>query len=222
MPMPTDPDTERGLRAANLAISDVRDQLHRLAAQVVALIDEVGRRTGAPIADAVDAAAARVLEQIEVAIERTDPMGRLHLATELDKYAIAIDDAPPCEELLPVCEARCCRLPFPLSTQDLDERVIRWDYGRPYLIAHAGGTCVHNDADRRCTAYAHRPAACRRYDCRNDPRIWTDYAARIPAPLEALAGEPPAIELRALVERAAARRVALAVEASALRDAPEE
>jgi hypothetical protein len=219
--MPTDRETDLALRAANLAISDVRDELHHLAAQVVALIDEVGRVTGAPIAAAVDAAAGKILEQIEVAIERTDPMGRLHLGTELDKYAMTGDDGPPCAELLPICGARCCRLRFALTTQDLDERVIRWDYGRPYLIQHRDGRCVHNDPPGGCGAYAQRPAACRAYDCRGDHRIWIDYEQRIPAPIEALAGEPPAVDLRGLVDRAAGRRIALAVEASAVRDREE-
>jgi hypothetical protein len=96
--------------------------------------------------------------------------------------------------------------------------VIRWDYGRPYLIQQRDGTCAHNDAQRGCEVYAQRPAACRAYDCRGDHRVWIDYERRIPAPIEALAQEAPALELRALVERAAARRVALAVEASAVRD----
>jgi len=216
--MPDDAQIDQALRAVHLAISDVRDELHHLAAQVVGLIDEVGRRTGAPLDDAVDQAAGRILEQIEVAIERTDPMGRLHLGTELDKYAVPTDDGPPCAELLPICEARCCRLRFPLTTQDLDERVIRWDYGRPYLIAHADGKCVHLDGANGCTAYAQRPAACRAYDCRADHRIWIDYDRRIPAPLDALAAPAPGLSLRELVDRAAARRLALAVEANAIRD----
>lgn len=213
-----DDRTDQALRAVHLAISDVRGELHHLAAQVVALIDEVERRLGAPIAGAIDQAAGRILEQIEVAVERTDPMGRLQLGTELDKYAVPTDGGPPCAELLPLCEARCCRLRFPLTTQDLDERVIRWDYGRPYLIAHAGGACVHLDGARGCTEYARRPAACRAYDCRGDHRIWTDYDRRIPAPLEALVEPAPAPSLRELVDRAAARRLALAVEANAIRD----
>jgi len=221
--MATDGDAaagaERGLRAANLAIADVRAELHHLAAQVVALIDEVGRRLGEPLADAVDAAAAGVLDQIEVAIERQASVGRLHLGTEPDKYAVATADGPPCAELLPLCLARCCRLRFALTSQDLDEGVIRWDHGTPYLIRHAGGRCVHHEpASGGCAEYAHRPATCRSYDCRADPRVWIDYARRLPAPLEALAVDPRPIEPRALIERVRARRRALATEAHALRE----
>jgi hypothetical protein len=76
---------------------------------------------------------------------------------------------------------------FPLSTTDLDEGVIRWDYGQPYMIRQraSDGYCVHNDpASRGCTVHAQRPATCRRYDCRNDTRVWLDFEARIPAPMD--------------------------------------
>lgn len=38
--------------------------------------------------------------------------------------------------------------------------------------------------------YAARPAVCRSYDCRDDPRIWSDYARRIPAPFVDLPAQP--------------------------------
>lgn len=105
---------------------------------------------------------------------------RLHACE--DKYAVEpvrID----CEARLHLCQARCCALPFDLSAQDLDEGVVRWDYAHPYRIrADASGRCVHNDAQTRaCSIHAQRPAVCRQYDCRNDPRIWKDFEAKIPA-----------------------------------------
>ena len=83
-------------------------------------------------------------------------------------------------ELLPICQARCCKLSFPLSTQDLDEGVIRWDYGEPYLIRQraSDGYCVHNGAGS-CTVHAQRPMICRTYTCKDDKRIWADFDARI-------------------------------------------
>ena len=207
-----------GLRAANLAVADLRAELHHLAAQVVALIEVVGDRLGAPIDDAVDAAAGPILERLELALERADALGRLELATVVDKYAIDTSGGPPCEELFPICGARCCALQHPLSSQDLDEGVIRWDRGQPYLIAHDAGRCVHQEASTgACTAYAHRPARCRTYDCRDDPRIWIDYAQRIPAPLGALSDHVPPLDPSRLLERERARELALAGEAIALR-----
>jgi len=44
---------------------------------------------------------------------------------------------------------------LPLSRQDVEEGVIRWEFGRPYLIAHgADGYCVHLDRESyRCTMW---------------------------------------------------------------------
>ena len=75
-------------------------------------------------------------------------------------------------------------LVFGLSTQDLDEGLIQWDHGQPYLIRHdADGFCTHQDrATGQCGCYQVRPAPCRSYDCRKDARIWTDFDQRVLAP----------------------------------------
>jgi Fe-S-cluster containining protein len=106
------------------------------------------------------------------------------LNTPLDKYRIAPDELPdiPCAELLPLCRARCCSFRFALSQQDLDEGVARWDATEPYLILHsAQGTCTHLDVSAGCSIYAQRPRPCRVFDCREDRRIWRDFALHIPA-----------------------------------------
>lgn len=37
---------------------------------------------------------------------------------------------------------------------------------------------MHSDPQGRgCQIYDHRPAPCRVFDCRGDPRIWTDFDA---------------------------------------------
>ncbi len=103
------------------------------------------------------------------------------LGADVDKYALLDLPRIDCATLLPLCRARCCSLVFALAPQDLVEGVVRFDPARPYRIARrASGDCVHHDGER-CGVYAHRPAPCRRYDCRNDPRIWHDFEARIPA-----------------------------------------
>ncbi|MBD2080952.1 YkgJ family cysteine cluster protein [Leptolyngbya sp. FACHB-17] len=93
-----------------------------------------------------------------------------------------------CQSRLHLCKARCCKLSFPLSFQDLDERIIAWDYSKPYQIRQsAEGYCVHCDRTTRgCSVYEHRPTVCRAYDCRNDQRIWIDFEQRIPAPEDSL------------------------------------
>ncbi|MCD4809916.1 MAG: hypothetical protein K8R17_08475 [Methanosarcinales archaeon] len=35
-----------------------------------------------------------------------------------------------------LCKAVCCKFPFVFSRQDVEEGAIRWEFDRPYLIAH--------------------------------------------------------------------------------------
>jgi len=100
-----------------------------------------------------------------------------------DKYHLPI--ATPqinCRERIHVCKGACCTLRFALSRQDVEEGVVRWDLGRPYMNRQsADGYCVHSDpSSRACGAYQQRPAPCRIYDCRNDSRIWLDFDKMIP------------------------------------------
>ena len=159
-----------------------------------------------------------VLTQIRMADVAT--MGRVSLDTGADKYAVESSD-PPCDEVLHLCKARCCTFSFALSSRDLDEGVIRWDHGQPYLIRQraSDGYCVHNDPNTRgCTVHAYRPRVCRIYDCRTDPRVWIDFARRIPAPLEAATTPPaetPPTEFD-LLDRVRARRAAVTAERDAM------
>jgi Putative zinc- or iron-chelating domain len=109
-------------------------------------------------------------------------LGAVFQDPEHDKYAFAEQEVKiDCETRLPLCKAACCRLNFALSRQDIEEGVIKWELGRPYMIAHdADGYCRHLDRQAcRCTVYAQRPVPCRAYDCRNDKRIWADFHNRV-------------------------------------------
>jgi hypothetical protein len=112
----------------------------------------------------------------------------ISLGQPVDKYAVRTPPDLDCAALLPICGARCCMLTFPLAPQDLDEGQVAWSYGQPYEIARAADhRCVHQDrATGGCTVYGHRPAVCRTYDCRQDPRVWEDFERRIPAPRDAV------------------------------------
>jgi Fe-S-cluster containining protein len=193
-------DFERALRHLNLSDIDLRDAVLQLAARFVALTDELTRRIdhvepepAAPNTPAtpttqtvewnVNAGLADALRNVRVG----DAAQPTRVSIDLDptdKYTVE-NESPPCEELFHLCKARCCRLTYSLSTQDLDEGVIRWDYGQPYLIRQraSDGYCVHNDpATGGCTVHANRPRVCRSYHCRDDHRVWIDYDKRIPAP----------------------------------------
>lgn len=225
-------DFERAIRHLNMSDHDLRDAVLQLAARVVALTDELTRRLDGvepdpappntpapPPASTVEVAVGQQLPQALLNVCAGDARQPLRVSLDLggDKYATA-PSAPPCDELLHLCKARCCTLSFALSTADLDEGVIRWDYGQPYLIRQraSDGYCVHCDPDAlTCTVHAQRPRVCRSYDCREDPRIWIDFAARIPQPTDQPV--PHAREAAFdLVERARQRSRAATVEKKAL------
>jgi hypothetical protein len=192
-------DLERAIRHLNLSDLELRDNLLQLAARVVALTDELTRRLDGvepipappntpaqPATTTVEGAVEATLEQTLVQIRANDAAQPSRVSIDLgpDKYSVTPSN-PPCDELLPICQARCCTLTFSLSTADLDEGIIRWDYGQPYLIRQrkSDSYCVHNDASTRgCTIHEHRPRVCRVYDCRKDTRIWTDFEKRELAP----------------------------------------
>ena len=51
---------------------------------------------------------------------------------------------------------------------DVEEGIIRWEFGRPYFIAHGeDGYCVHMDRNiYKCTVREHRTVPCRGFNCR--------------------------------------------------------
>jgi hypothetical protein len=103
---------------------------------------------------------------------------------EEDKYTFQREAKVDCENRIQFCHATCCRLRFALSKQDVYEGVIKWDLGRPYLIAQdKDGYCTHFERGTcRCTVREQRPVPCRGYDCRNDKRIWIDFENKIVNP----------------------------------------
>lgn len=106
-------------------------------------------------------------------------IGLMYQDQEFDKYEFKQGAEIDCESCLPVCKAACCKMPFALSKQDVDEGVIKWEFGRPYMIAHGeDGYCVHLDRTTyKCTVHESRPVPCRGFDCRGNEKwpVWTDF-----------------------------------------------
>lgn len=95
----------------------------------------------------------------------------------ISKYEFQGGAEIDCESRIHLCKAACCRLPFALSKQDVQEGIVKWDLGQPYMNARdAEGHCTHLEkCSGQCTVYAKRPIPCRGYDCRKDRRIWLDF-----------------------------------------------
>jgi Putative zinc- or iron-chelating domain len=125
---------------------------------------------------------------------RADNLRDTHVQVEasVDKYAATDLPDIDCASLMTYCQGRCCKLHFPLSFQDLDERVVQWRYDRPYQNRQReDGYCVHSaEVSHGCTVYEHRPLTCRKYDCRKDSRVWIDFENRIPAPMAEIETKP--------------------------------
>ena len=111
-------------------------------------------------------------------------MGVAMQEDERDKYTFDETVEIDCESRVHLCKAACCRMSFALSQQDVEEGVIKWDLGRPYLIAQdSDGYCRHLDRTSNCcTVRDQRPLPCRGYDCRKDKRVWMDFEKRIVNP----------------------------------------
>lgn len=115
---------------------------------------------------------------------RADERPKVRLAIYVDKYELESPDID-CAARLHLCGARCCSYDVLLSEQDVAERGVPWVVDKPYELPRDPVTrrCACMDDAGACTIYDRRPGTCRTYDCREDRRVWIDYAARIPAPM---------------------------------------
>lgn len=184
VPVPRPPvpeDVEAGLRFLHMTTVQTKAQLSELTATVNALTELLVAQ-GALAMDQFQRRRHLTVLRENERIEAED--AQVQLTDVENKYAMEELPEIDCEARLHLCRARCCSFHFSLSIQDLDERIVRWDYGKPYMIARReDGYCVHNvEGTCLCNVYVNRPAVCRGYDCRTDKRVWIDFARRIPAP----------------------------------------
>jgi len=144
---------------------------------------EILEEKGLIAIDELDARKAEVAKRLGTRFAK-DGMGVILQDPQPDKYTFDKGAEIDCASRLHLCRASCCRIPFALSKQDLQEKVIRWDLGEPYMIEHGeDGYCVHLDrCTKGCGVYQQRPVPCRGYDCREDRRIWLDFDKRVANP----------------------------------------
>jgi Fe-S-cluster containining protein len=109
-------------------------------------------------------------------------IGLLYQDPECDKYRFEHETEVDCQNRRHLCKV-CCKFPSALSRQDVEEGVIRWEFGRPYLIAHgADGYCVHLDRESyRCTVWEQRPVPCLGFDSEDNEKwkVWADCGEKI-------------------------------------------
>ena len=173
-------DLNAGLRHLHFMEMQTKHDLVDVMSRLFAVIEELVA-TGQLDLRSFDERRLRLREKEETRLQQR---AHVQVADPVDKYKL--EDLPQidCQSRLHLCKARCCKLTFPLSFQDLDEHIVQWDYSNPYQIRKKpDGYCVHNESGSgHCCVYENRPAICRTYDCRNDKRIWLDFDQGIPAP----------------------------------------
>lgn len=146
---------------------------------LIELLMEKGLLTEEELNERKRKVAERLVERF-----RESGMGVVRQEPEKDKYTFKNGAKIDCENRIHLCKAACCRLPFALSRQDIEEGIVKWDLEHPYMNARrSDGCCVHLERKTcRCTVYENRPVPCRGYDCRNDKRIWLDFEKKIVNP----------------------------------------
>ncbi len=174
-------ETARGLRYCHTRINANTSKSLEVASFLYAMIEILVEKSLLTLAE-LDERKKTVAERL-VRKFQDSGLGLMYQDPELDKYTFEHESHMDCENRLTACEAMCCKFPFALSRQGVEEGIIKWDFGRHYLIAHGeGGYCVHLDRKTfECTVREHRPVPCRGFDCRDNERwkVWEDFERKI-------------------------------------------
>ena len=169
---------QRGLIYAHNRANANTAEVHRASATLQAVVELLVER-GVLEAEVLEARAARASEALRRSyLERGMAVALQEFG--VSKYEFQGGARIDCDSRIDLCGAACCRLPFALSQQDVQEGIVKWDLGQPYINARGrDGCCVHLEGSSgRCSVYKHRPIPCRGYDCRQDKRIWLDFDRR--------------------------------------------
>ena len=70
------------------------------------------------------------------------------------------------------CKAKCCKLQFALTKEEVKKKIYKHNPSRPFFIAKdQDGYCPHLDRGTfHCTVWSERPLRCRRYDCNKESK----------------------------------------------------
>lgn len=196
---PANADLLRGLVYAHNRANANTAAAHEANATLRALVELLVEQ-GLVEGDLFEARRARASEELRREyVERGMAVAMQEFG--VSKYEFEGGAEIDCASRLPLCRAACCRLPFALSQQDVQEGVVKWDLGQPYLNARdADGYCSQMERGTcRCTVYRQRPIPCRGYDCRKDARVWLDFEKRIVNPHVADPDWPACLETQTQV-----------------------
>lgn len=191
-------DVIRGLIYAHNRANANTAEVHQASATVQAVVDLLVEG-GLLEREALEARRQAAAEQLRGQyVERGMAVAMQEFA--VSKYAFQDGAEIDCENRVHLCQAACCRLPLALSREDVQEGVVRWDLGQPYIIARdEDGYCTHlNRQTSRCTIYNRRPIPCRGYDCREDRRIWLDFEDKVVNPRIDEPDWPACLEVEAM------------------------
>jgi hypothetical protein len=177
--MPTRTEIAEGLAYLHSRVGATAARTLESASFVYALIEILVER-GLLSVEEIDARKRQVAPRLLKRFEAQDAGVAIQDSAH-DKYQAPHQATIDCASRVSMCKAACCKMVFPLSRQDLEERVIHWQLDQPYVIAKGrDGSCLHLDrGSLQCTVHSARPLPCRVYDCRNDSRVWLDFEARV-------------------------------------------
>lgn len=176
--LPTRREIEEGLAYLHGRVGATASRALESAGFVYALIELLVERGAISVED-LDARKKKLTPRLLKRFESLDG-GVATQQSAHDKYAAPHETKIDCASRLALCKAACCKMVFPLSKQDVNEHVIHWQLGQPFVIAKGeDGYCSHVDRnDLHCTVHSARPLPCRVYDCRKDKRVWLDFESR--------------------------------------------
>lgn len=171
----------KGLQYTHIRINSNTSKTLESTSFLYALIELLSEK-GLITIEELDARKKQIAERL-VEKFKTSGIGLRYQDPEYDKYTFKNESQVNCLERLPICKAICCKFPFALSRQDIEEGIIRWDFAMPYMIAHANdGYCVHLDRQTfQCTMREFRPVPCRGFTCQENERwqVWQDFDQKV-------------------------------------------